>query len=789
MLVKQEFEKQSMLSPDDKQLVRHDPEIPGLTLLLDSEVVWEVRNKLQWHNADQISIDYLRYKPSTNCIALFRGQFGDRTEYAYAIAFGRSTRDKLTKICHRFAADAVILSESLGVIAFRFPADRRLGSLPEFSSVRADSLLQKLLQNGRNTSQTLKTLKYKPERRYVGKIEHDGVPLAVVKLYDDLSYVQARRAAKSIAGDGNPGTLRSLGHSDRHSAIAFAWQDGIVLSNQLSAMQFQQAGTALANFHKQSLKKLPRQGVGTFISRLKSIQAYLTSLLPDVVQEIAAVVQRIEKQLLAVDLRVTNIHGDLHVDQFIVTPDSISLIDFDRACLSSPEWDIVNLECDLCWRESQGQLGSEVTSELLDAFIEGYQSEGTTYDRKTGGILAALRTLETATIPFRQRNPHWRNAAYKTIQRAGTYLGSTQRTRTLDKPLVNRPLVLNTNKPRTECPNGRCEDPHLPSLRDALDFIQAHERLWNLPSMDGEHKGLDLQEVRLVRHKLGRRSLIEYSGESRSTGRPLTVLGKIDSKPRYRERFDNQCLLWNAGFQSNSTDGVSVARPWGLIPEWSMWCQEKVAGQGGRAAILGPDRAEVARRVSIALAKLHRADIPLTRTHDLQDEKLLLTDRLQRAANLFPHFSERIHSLLESCIALTHQLPDGTVTSIHRDFYPDQLLVSAGRITLVDFDLLCRGDACLDIGNFIGHLREMSIRSSSNARYFEETQQVFRGNSTSHLSASEMLRVHAYSAFTLARHIFISAEYPERINFVEPMIECSEREMEHVLKEFSTKAL
>ena len=55
-------------------------------------------------------------------------------------------------------------------------------------------------------------------------------------------------------------------------------------------------------------------------------------------------------------------------------------------------------------------------------------------------------------------------------------------------------------------------------------------------------------------------------------------------------------------------------------------------------------------------------------------------------------------------------MPKPTPQGIHRDFYPDQVLIDGDHLYVIDFDLYCMGDPALDIGNFMGHIIEHSLR-------------------------------------------------------------------------------
>ena len=68
-------------------------------------------------------------------------------------------------------------------------------------------------------------------------------------------------------------------------------------------------------------------------------------------------------------------------------------------------------------------------------------------------------------------------------------------------------------------------------------------------------------------------------------------------------------------------------------------------------------------------------------------------------------------AMLDACDRLGAGTLKPEPCGIHRDFYADQVIVAGPRICLIDFDLYCEGDPALDIGNFLGHIQEQSLRS------------------------------------------------------------------------------
>ena len=118
---------------------------------------------------------------------------------------------------------------------------------------------------------------------------------------------------------------------------------------------------------------------------------------------------------------------------------------------------------------------------------------------------------------------------------------------------------------------------------------------------------------------------------------------------------------------------------------------------------------------------------------------------------------------------------------IHRDFYPAQVLVDGSRgrsprLWLLDFDLFCNGDPALDIGNFIGHLTEQSLRMFGDANALADRERAIEDRFVQLSGEDARFRVRAYQTLTLVRHIQLSTEFTERRPFTKPLLQlCEER--------------
>lgn len=313
-------------------------------------------------------------------------------------------------------------------------------------------------------------------------------------------------------------------------------------------------------------------------------------------------------------------------------------------------------------------------------------------------------------------------------------------------------------------------DPKMPFINDAMDIAVAQRQLNEAcPQL----APLRLLATRLVRHKAGRRCLIEYDVES-AFG-VMTLIGKARAKGLDERTFALMIHLRKVGFGDDNSNGISVPEPIGVIPAFSMWLQCKVPGVAATQLLPQPDAAQVAFRVAEAIWKLHQSAIPTDRQHSLADEVAALDYSLMTLARQRTKWGGQLTQVLRQCRRLVALIPQMAPGSIHRDFYADQLLIDGPRVYLLDFDLFCRGDPMLDVGNFIGHLVEQAVRLG-DAEALAERAADFAERYSELTGRNCLNEADSYATLTLARHIAISARMPERRKWTPRLLElCEER--------------
>ena len=329
-------------------------------------------------------------------------------------------------------------------------------------------------------------------------------------------------------------------------------------------------------------------------------------------------------------------------------------------------------------------------------------------------------------------------------------------------------------------PFKAASDPNLPTVALALNPELVNDEFRHtLERVAGPGGRVSVRRIAVTRHTPGKRAVIEYGVRVKHADAPwgrATLIGKIRTRRFGNEPFRLQEAIWNAGFQSDTADGVSVPEPVAVIPRFKMWLQRKVPGVVASKLLAGPDGVALARRIAEAIHKLHCAGVPTERTHTMADEMQILRECLALVAESKPELRERLERILAACDKLGASVAGAKTCGIHRDFYPAQVIVDGGRLWLIDFDLYCQGDPGLDAGNFIGHMTEESLRTCDDAGALRDREQAMEERFVELSGESVRPSVRAYTTLTLVRHIYLSTQFPDRTAWTERMVElCEER--------------
>lgn len=296
-------------------------------------------------------------------------------------------------------------------------------------------------------------------------------------------------------------------------------------------------------------------------------------------------------------------------------------------------------------------------------------------------------------------------------------------------------------------------------VHSACDLSYVAELFRRSASLDPALHGFDVQSAIVFRHKVGKRCLIKYSGLD-ARGAPLECLGKIRFKALDEKTPKLQGELRVSGF--DGTQGYTVPRVLGIVPALNMWLQEYIYCEKP-LSIGSPDFIGMQIPIAEALARLHQSTISSQKCHLLEDELTLLDSRFKQLAQSHSELTPAIDRLQTEIRRISRQFNwNGLITTIHRDFYFDQVLVSPQQTVLIDFDLSCLGPPELDVGNYIGHLREYAVRCPEFRLACQAAEATFQNAYGNCLPQMNALETELWANLTLARHVSLSTILPGR---------------------------
>ncbi len=415
-----------MLTPADAALVHRDPALPGLAAVLDPEVVLD-RSGPAEHGPRAVNAEatYVRYKPGTSCVVGYRLATDAGPVLAYAKAFHPGDNAKLGKAREKEAPNPVVgwgvfTDHTDTVLVATASSDRDLPALAALTDAdRRKALLRRLVGGDPDLWHVEpRPMRHKPERRWLGLVERDGAPVALLKAYrvDDVNAARAGQELLAVPA------VPPLGWSRRFAVLASTWVPGPPLSDALTTTAPVDAalvGAALAQLHAlPPSRRLPRIDDRHTIGAVVEAAEAVAVLNPELRSRACRLADRISSALRALPPLTTVVHGDFSADQVILTEPAVTIIDFDRAAVADPAADLGSFAADLDRSELAGRLAPGRAAAITAEMIGGHRHAGgpPTGDRVVVHQAAAL--LRLATAPFRERLPDWPTATGTIFRRA-----------------------------------------------------------------------------------------------------------------------------------------------------------------------------------------------------------------------------------------------------------------------------------------------------------------------------------------------------------------------------------
>lgn len=774
-----------MLTPADEKLTRRDSALPGLATLLDTEAfAASLLKALPGLEAGRIQPVYARYKPRTSCLVGWTAIVSGRPVNLYAVTYNPQNEIKLIKARKRAlkpypSGQKTIVLEDCSLVIHIFPDDKELKALGKLTQAETRARIFGAMAPGIPWFKecSFQELAYKPERRYVAKLCKGERLCAALKVYTESGYPAAKSAACVFSSKWPLRVPALWGYSDTYRMLLFEWLPGLRLDRVIAEPSWDyrilmQIGAALAGLHTCPADNLPLITRQAQVKSLSESAKGIAALSGDSAKQAFELAGELADFLLNAPPVCASVHGDFYAKQVLLDGKDVFILDLDRAARGDPALDLGSFNAYLEQRVIYGALSSQRKEELWQELLSGYHfNDSSVYKRVPG--YTALGLLRRSVEPFRYREVDWPKRIEQFLLRARDCL-KTPKIAYSGSPAETPAIVTDSL--------GAFGDARMPFLKSALAperaLAEIRRCLLSIDEQVPDTQLTQLKAIRVVRYKPGRRCLIEYELTQDNPSRTVTLMGKARASGLDLSVYQLQLALWDKGFSVDSLDGISVPQPAGIIPEFHMWLYRKVSGVPVTQLLPGERGLYLARRIAQAARKVHTSNVTTNKCHTISDEIAILYERLPLVSAIKPAIKERITRLLKACGEAAGRIPIAVSTGIYRDFYADQILADAQRLYLLDLDLYCQGDPALDIGNFIGHIKELSLREYGDADALFDREEALREEFLRLSGQQFRAGIEIYTTLTLARHIYLSTQFTERQSITEQLLELCERRLE-----------
>jgi hypothetical protein len=427
-----------------------DDNLPGLRVMLDAE---KFRGLIQSRIGDSLgtidscAINYIRYKPGTNCLVAYElsvkgtdpaprkitlyGKLYAAADYTNALEKSRQVR----WIDIPGAPSTLPLDEQLAILYF-YPNDclidglRLLSDLKKIQRLLYERLDYSPSEEWRISDRRLKVtmVRYKPERRAVVRIDTKRVnrksgekkPISIyLRFYSDdrgagVHSLQKSlfAATESVSGIAVP---RPLAYITERKLLMLEAVEGVELLTHLMAGDrgsVALAATAISELHRCVHIRPPFREIGSLIENASATGDILRRVAPETSRHTSEIVAKLSKYHSQYgQSRMAFVHGDYYYGQVLIQGLRAAIIDFDRSYFGEAAADIGNFCAHLRLLGIEGRVADTagLESEFLDAYRRDQQYE---IDANSMRFYLAYGLFLLAIGPFRRLEARWKQKTH-----------------------------------------------------------------------------------------------------------------------------------------------------------------------------------------------------------------------------------------------------------------------------------------------------------------------------------------------------------------------------------------
>ncbi len=269
-------------------------------------------------------------------------------------------------------------------------------------------------------------------------------------------------------------------------------------------------------------------------------------------------------------------------------------------------------------------------------------------------------------------------------------------------------------------------DPILPQLVAATDPDHMGRRFTGLGAGSAKTSAVAGTTITPIRYKPGARCVLRY--EIASAVGPQVFFGKLLAEAGDRL----MTILSTLHDVSQATAGMPyILQPLIYWPDLQMVVQPAVIGGAELNTVAFDGAVDSAVReqwldaAGGALAALHRSAGAAGPQRTLQDDLIELQEYRGPMGQVRPALAEHYAALCDGLATHAAGVAPTAPVASHGAFRPDQFMIEAGRLVMIDLDSFCWAAPARDIGNFLAYLRWKGIRRPADAGLLARAGQLF----------------------------------------------------------------
>jgi tRNA A-37 threonylcarbamoyl transferase component Bud32 len=253
----------------------------------------------------------------------------------------------------------------------------------------------------------------------------------------------------------------------------------------------------------------------------------------------------------------------------------------------------------------------------------------------------------------------------------------------------------------------------LPAVMDPAGTGPALATALGLPPSAGATATGSRWRTTLVRYRPGKRATVLVTDRARHQ----TYFAKVYHDPDKAAAVANEAHALQSAALSAAV--LRFAPIVAHLPDLRTVVHSRVAGTplhevlGSRN---GPTRAAgpAVRRAARAVAALHEASPPTTRTRSVERELHRFVHRATAISDVAPRPGHALLRLAERVADHVGHLVAPEVGTVHGDCKPSQFLLAPHEVYLLDVDHVGVSDVATDAGTFLASLRQLAVRWPGN---------------------------------------------------------------------------